>query len=429
MFSRTKQLIVLLFVTLLFLGCSQKEVPLQKDAKLFAHEDEYILHALEFTKQERYDQSSRLYHLLFEKTGKYEYLLRGLRFDLELNEYEKVKYNSYKNLKEDIDEYEELYRIYIVALLNLNEYDAALEHAKNLLNQSISATHYELLGNIYYVKKDFYSASNYFESAYSMNNSSATLLTLVNILYGFINEKQKAVSYLETHVRLKGCDDGVCVKLLNIYEEQQNIDGIVSILKRLYYKFKQEENFGAMIKSYNMLIEYLEQYDLEQAIAFLEQNHIDDIKLMSLYKRANELEKALILAKKSYALNKNIDMLAQIAILEFESAKNKKTVLKSVIKKFESVLTVLDNHIYQNYLGYLLIDYDIDVNKGVRLIQKALEKAPNNLAYIDSLAWGLYKQKKCDEAYDYMKKVVDAIGLNDEEIILHWKKIKECSKK
>jgi tetratricopeptide (TPR) repeat protein len=415
-FSRTRQLVVLLFVTLLFLGCSQKELPIQKDTKLFEHEDEYILHAIEFTRLGDYEQSSRLYHLLFEKTDKYEYLLRALRFDLELKAFEKVKYNSFKYLKEGIDEYEELYRIYIVALLNLDEHDEALKHAK------------QLLGNIYYVKKDFYSASTYFESAYSLNNQSNTLLTLVNVLYGFINEKQKAISYLETHIRLKGCDDGVCIKLLNIYEEQQNIDGIVSILKRLYEKFKQEENFTAMIKSYNMLIEYLEQYDLYQAIAFLEQNHIDDIKLMSLYKRANELDKALILAKKSYALNKNIDMLAQIAILEFENASDKKAVLKTVIEKFEAVLAVLDNHIYQNYLGYLLIDYDINIAQGIILVKKALEKAPNNLAYIDSLAWGLYKQKKCQEAYVQMKKVVDAIGLNDEEIQLHWKKIKECSK-
>jgi hypothetical protein len=28
-----------------------------------------------------------------------------------------------------------------------------------------------------------------------------------------------------------------------------------------------------------------------------------------------------------------------------------------------------------------------------------------------------------------MKKVVDEVGLSDSEIKLHWKKIKECSKK
>jgi predicted Zn-dependent protease len=153
------------------------------------------------------------------------------------------------------------------------------------------------------------------------------------------------------------------------------------------------------------------------------------MKLIALYKRANKIEEALTLVKNVYKLNKNIDLLAQVAILEFELAKDKRSVLKSVIQKFEDVLAVLDNHIYQNYLGYILIDYEIDVNQGVGLVKKALEKAPNNLAYIDSLAWGLFKQNRCKEAYTYMKKIVDAIGLNDEEIKLHWKKIQECSKK
>lgn len=80
------------------------------------------------------------------------------------------------------------------------------------------------------------------------------------------------------------------------------------------------------------------------------------------------------MAKELYAKTANIDYLAQIAMLEFESAKNKKDVLKSVIKKFNDVLTVLDNHIYQNYLGYLLIDFDVDI-KGSLFSKKSFRKS------------------------------------------------------
>src|SRR5690606_7811155 len=158
---------------------------------------------------------------------------------------------------------------------------------------------------------------------------------------------------------------------------QQNIDGVISILKRMYTKFKNEEDLKSMIKVYTMLIDYLEQKDINAAIKFLEENRVDDMKLVTLYKRANKIEKALELVKHLYKVNKNLDLLAQIAILEFEVAPDKTVVLSSVIQKFEDVLAVLDNHIYQNYLGYILIDYDIDVPKGLDLIKKALEKAPN----------------------------------------------------
>ncbi len=413
----------------MLVGCARHNATLSKDAKLFEQEDEYILYAIEYTNQEKYNISRDLYYELFEKTNKYEYLLRSLRFSLEIKDFEMARKISEKNLNDDVPEYEEIYRIYIVALINLYEYDEALKHAKILLSQFDNILNYELLGNVYYMKKDFYEAAQYFESAYSQNGNPTTLLNLVNILYSFINEKQKAISYLETHIRLKSCELAVCTKLLSIYEEQQNVDGIISVLKRMYSKFKYDEDFTSMIKAYNMLIEYLEQKDIHLAIAFLEENHIDDMKLIALYKRANEIQKALTLVKNVYKLNKNIDLLAQIAILEFEVAENKAAVLPSVISKFEDVLAVLDNHIYQNYLGYILIDFDVDVQKGLALVKKALEKAPNNLAYIDSLAWGLYKQKQCKEAYVHMKKIVDAIGLNDEEIKTHWKKIQECSKK
>jgi len=427
-FSRTIYLIILLLFTAV--GCTNNNnAALPNNNKSFEKEDEYILHAIEYTNQGEYEQSRNIYFALFEKTKKYEYLLRSLRFSLEIKDFETTKKESFANLNKNVPQYEEVYRIYIVALINLYEYDEALKHSKILLSEYNNIINYELIGNVYYMRKDFYEAAEYFESAYSQNGNPNTLLSLVNILYSFINEKQKAISYLETHIRLKSCEIPICSKLLSIYEEQQNIDGIISILKRMYNKFKEEEDFTSMVKAYNMLIEYLEQKDIYEAIAFLETNHIDDMKLIALYKRANEIQKALDMVKNVYKLNRNIDLLAQMAILEFEIAPDKKVVLKSVIEKFEDVLAVLDNHIYQNYLGYILIDYDLDVEKGLMLVRKALEKAPNNLAYIDSLAWGLYKQNKCKEAYVYMKKIVDAIGLEDEEIKLHWKKIQECSKK
>lgn len=412
------------------MGCTQSNVALpEKQTEVFEQEDEYILYAIEYTNQGKYDMSRDLYFELFEKTKKYEYLLQSLRFSLEIKDFEFAKENSKKNLNKNVKEYEELYRIYIVALINLYEYDEALKQAKILAKQFDNIINAELLGNVLYIKKEYYEAVGYFESAYSANGNPNTLLNLVNILYTFTNEKQKAISYLETHVRLKNCDIAVCAKLLSIYEEQQNIDGVISILKRMYHKLKEEQDFNSMIKVYNMLMDYLEQKDINLAIKFLEENRIDDTKLITLYKRANKNEKALELVRGIYKKNKNLDILAQIAILEFEAAQNKTEVLESVIHKFEEVLAVLDNHIYQNYLGYILIDYDLDVPKGMELVKKALEKAPNNLAYLDSLAWGLYKQHSCEESYKHMQKIVNAIGLKDEEIKLHWEKIQECSAK
>ena len=53
-----------------------------------------------------------------------------------------------------------------------------------------------------------------------------------------------------------------------------------------------------------------------------------------------------------------------------------------------------------------MIDFDIDVKKGISLVKSALKTSPNNIAYLDSLAWGYYKLNRCKEALDIMKKVI-----------------------
>ena len=116
-------------------------------------------------------------------------------------------------------------------------------------------------------------------------------------------------------------------------------------------------------------------------------------------------------------------------MFRFELAKDKQKVLKNVIANFELALSSgINNSEFQNYYGYLLIDYNINIHKGIKLIKQALKTSPNNIAYIDSLAWGYYKINKCKEAYKLMKKVVSLTGLGDSEIKQHWEKINRCKK-
>lgn len=101
-------------------------------------------------------------------------------------------------------------------------------------------------------------------------------------------------------------------------------------------------------------------------------------------------------------------------------------MLTSVTTKLYKALESMDDDVYQNFLGYILIDHDLDYKNGIRLVRLALEKKPDSAYYIDSLAWGYYKLKKCKEAYIQMKKVVDMVGLDEEEVADHWNKIQAC---
>lgn len=60
-----------------------------------------------------------------------------------------------------------------------------------------------------------------------------------------------------------------------------------------------------------------------------------------------------------------------------------------------------------NDLGYELIDSDIDVANGLKLVQKANEMNPSAPQIMDSLAWGYYKSGAYDKALTYSKQAVE----------------------
>ncbi|MDR2732069.1 MAG: hypothetical protein LBB36_02505 [Fibromonadaceae bacterium] len=85
------------------------------------------------------------------------------------------------------------------------------------------------------------------------------------------------------------------------------------------------------------------------------------------------------------------------------------------------------NHIAMNNLGYMLIDRDIDVNKGIALVEKALSHSPEELSYLDSKAWGLYKTGKYEEALKIFEQL-EATGMNANELWQHLAAVCEALK-
>jgi len=434
--SSYSRIIILIFSLFLISGCSLENEPSKPEVvtspkfkyKTFSQEDKYIMFALEYLKEGNKDEATDIFEKLYDKTLKKEYLLEYIRLSFSLKRYDDLIKKVEKNRASVNDLNDNVLKIYILSLIQKSEFEKAENEIKNLLKKGDDDSSVELLGNVYIKKGEYQKAKDIFEKIYKKSFSYSSLLSLTDIMYRYTNEKQEAINLLESYVTLNGCDNIICSRLLELYQNENNIDGVISVLKRTYIAFKDRGNEKALKGIYKLLMFYLEKKNINEAISFLEQSGANDKKLLALYREKNEFDKAYVLANKLYEESSNIDYLAQIAIIEFERAKDKKKVLQSVIKKFEYVLNVLENHVYQNYLGYLLIDYDIDVKKGLLFVNKALQKAPNNLAYIDSLAWGQYKLKDCKNAYINMKKVVDSTGLNDDEIRFHWEKIKECNK-
>jgi tetratricopeptide (TPR) repeat protein len=101
--------------------------------------------------------------------------------------------------------------------------------------------------------------------------------------------------------------------------------------------------------------------------------------------------------------------------------------LKSLLKKSPK------NPTYNNDLGYIWADHDMNLAESEKLVRKAIEEErklrrkanitgdedKDNAAYLDSLGWVLFKQKKYQEAKKYLQQAVEQEEGNHIEILDH----------
>lgn len=94
------------------------------------------------------------------------------------------------------------------------------------------------------------------------------------------------------------------------------------------------------------------------------------------------------------------------------------------IGKGEAVLEELlaqdpQNPSINNDLGYLYADQGKNLDKAEKMIRIALKSEPNNMAYLDSMGWVLFKRQKYGEAVEYLEKASKLPGGGDSTILDH----------
>tara|TARA_R110002095_G_scaffold208914_1_gene194941 strand:- start:932 stop:3208 length:2277 start_codon:yes stop_codon:yes gene_type:complete len=94
------------------------------------------------------------------------------------------------------------------------------------------------------------------------------------------------------------------------------------------------------------------------------------------------------------------------------------------IGKGEAVLEEMladdpENPSINNDLGYLYADQGKNLEKAEKMIRIALKSEPDNMAYLDSMGWVLFKREKYEEAQKYLEKASKLPGGGDSTILDH----------
>ena len=86
---------------------------------------------------------------------------------------------------------------------------------------------------------------------------------------------------------------------------------------------------------------------------------------------------------------------------------------------FEALIAAEPDHAPAlNYLGYMRIERGTDVEKGLALVQRALQIDANNGAYVDSLGWGLYRLGRFAEAIEVLERAARLLP-SDSTVLEH----------
>jgi len=72
-----------------------------------------------------------------------------------------------------------------------------------------------------------------------------------------------------------------------------------------------------------------------------------------------------------------------------------------------------------NYIGYMWVDRNMNLEDGGNMIRKALELEPNNAAYIDSLGWYYYHVGDYSKALTELLRAVDGLKPEDPVVYEH----------
>lgn len=112
--------------------------------------------------------------------------------------------------------------------------------------------------------------------------------------------------------------------------------------------------------------------------------------------------------------------LQEMFYFQFGSAYERLGDLAQAEKNFVKCLELAPNFDEaQNYLGFMWAEHGTNLARARELIEKALKADPKNTAYLDSMAWVLFKSNQLQSALEYELKALANSEEEDAEIYNH----------
>ncbi len=298
-----------------------------------------------------------------------------------------------------------------------------------------------VLGNLYEVQKDTSNAIKTYKTILSLDPSNDEVL---NRIYRTLRA-QESWAEIENIFEslLKAHQDNTQVRLIlaeTYYFQEKNeaasaiLEPVLSdetyrlaafeLLGRIAFDRedfdKAEEYFTSLTEETPqnrfswlfLAVIYNRQNEYQKSLAILEQSlnvHQDDVDLLSMYgstlSQVNRDHEAVAPLEKALKLDRdNMATLTSIAAVY-----DKLKLWRKSDSLYEAALIKNpDNALLLNNYSYSLAQREMELDKALKMVNRALEIDSENGAYLDTKGWILYKTGNYREALRYIQKALDS---------------------
>lgn len=380
-------------------------------------EDKKIFEALNAIDNNNLSEAFNIYEELYKNTKKLEYLKEIIIIAMQMQKYG-IAINYIKDYENKHSNNVEIKKYLAHSYMTLNNIDDAIKVYTQIVKLEDNAINNKVLSNLYFFKNNLVQSRIYLIKSYNLEPDEQTLLNLALI-------DLSSKNFDATLPLIKDFfKNGTSELFAQVLSESAFSNDALPKAEELYsYYLKNNPNEQ---NAKNLIKIHLLKNDMDKALNLVKKYNLDFNLLIEIYMSKKDYKSARFEANEALKKTQDNLYLGIIAIIDFEEAEDKKSVLDNVIKNFKEALKVNKNHVFYNYLGYLLIDYDINIDEGMHYVNEALKLDPNNPAYLDSIAWGYFKKHDCQNAKKQFNKISkDEINQN-EELKIHFDKINEC---
>ena len=395
--------------------------------------DAQIVQAVSAHEAGDFNRSEALYWELFRETQEGEYLIRAARQSLLLG-------GKDPRLAQNLQRWLSLHpqdplaqrAARVLGLLWLKE--GALEHAYRLATERLSSSsdpRDQILGAKIAVKVgDYAAAARFLHQAFLLSGNEDYLIEEAVLIEKNLHDPRRAATLLETYLRTHPhANVGIHFRLIALYTRFHRLDQVLRIYKLLYRRDPEEGFFQRIVMLYRQI------GDSEGLARFIEAHSPGHEEMLwALYLQKHRYDKALESARSQYAQTRDPRWLGREGVTLYARGRSRGQLDPWTLSRIE---TLFEEALHQglkdpkllDFYARVLIEEAGKVQRGIHVVLQALRKAPDNPLYLDTLAWGLYRQGACESAWKTMLPVVNAEAYKEPpRMRRHLQMIRRCLK-